>query len=29
MQARMPELTDEELTEALESAKANEVVFNK
>lgn len=29
MQARMPDLTEEELTEALESAKANEVVFNK
>lgn len=29
MQARMPDLTEEELTQALESAKANEVVFNK
>ena len=29
MQVRMPELTEEELTQALESAKANEVVFNK
>lgn len=29
MQVRMPELTDEELTQALESAKANEVIFNK
>ena len=29
MQARMPELTEEELTQALDSAKANEVVFKK
>ena len=29
MQARMPELTEEELTQALDSAKANETVFNK
>lgn len=29
MQARMPELTDDELTQALESAKANETVFEK
>lgn len=29
MQVRMPELTEEELTQALDSAKANEVVFNK
>lgn len=29
MQARMPDLTDEEVTQALESAKANEVVFKK
>jgi hypothetical protein len=27
MQARMPDMTDEELTEALENAKANESVF--
>lgn len=29
MQARMPDMTDEELTEALENAKANESVFKK
>lgn len=29
MQVRMPELTEDELTQALDSAKANEVVFNK
>lgn len=29
MQVRMPDLTKEELMQALESAKANEVVFNK
>lgn len=29
MQVRMPELTEEELTQALDSAKANEVVFKK
>lgn len=29
MQLRMPELTEEELTQALESAKANEVIFEK
>ena len=29
MQVRMPDLTEDELTQALESAKANEVVFNK
>jgi hypothetical protein len=27
MQARMPELTEEEITQALESAKMNESVF--
>lgn len=29
MQVRMPDLTEEELMQSLESAKANEVVFNK
>lgn len=29
MQSRMPDMTDEELTEALENAKANETVFEK
>lgn len=29
MQVRMPELTEEELTQALDSAKANETVFKK